>query len=229
MAKRGPGRPRKDGMVRDEEGNLVAADEQDTEVLERDIPEDEPESPNETAAASSAGDLEALKAALKEELRAEIQSSLPAAQREPDGVWRVNYNQEHYRVHGGKEVEHPRGFRPLPPEGIPMYEAVGGGTTSNLEQAYRFLPEFDQLGHVKLDDQGNPVGKKIPVGKVAKKGPDGKPVLTAEYKHWLHVRSNGGRRGSNVMSDIRAGKGIQGVTDGDPLPVDADGVPVTNE
>lgn len=207
QAKRGPGRPRKTDY--DEKGNL--------KPMERDIPEEEPEVANEVASQSAGLDLEALKAELRAELLKEVRTSAPA-QKGPDGVWRRNYREEHLLVHGGVEVEHPNGFRPLPPSGIPMYEAVGGGTTNNLEQIYRFLPAFDELGHVKMDDNGEPVGKKIPTGKVAKRDEAGNPVLTNEYKVWLHVRNQGGRLGSNVMSDMRAGRGIA---------LNEEGVPVT--
>lgn len=230
MAKRGPGRPRNDEY--DEAGKL-----RDPEEIMRDIPEDEPEDepdevPNIEAAASANTDMQALRAELAE-LRKQVEQNTPRKQA-PDGVWRHNPRAPHMLVHGGPEVEHhewgPGKGRPLPPSAIPMYEAVGGGTTNTLEQQYRFLPEFDELGHVKTDEKGEEVGKHIPVGKAAKRDAEGNPVLTTEYKVWLHVKNRGDRLGSNVMSDIAAGKGIpKDAKLSKEIEFDAAGIPVTVE
>lgn len=209
MAKRGPGRPRKDGKVRDDEGNLV-----DPATLERDIPEEEPESPDVTAVQSAnAGASAAANNDVIEEMRREL-AALRAQVGElpkravPDGTWNVNYKAEHLRVHGGVEVQHPPGFRPLPPSSIPRYKAVGGGTTDHIDAPVMRYPKTNEFGQPVLGDDGNQLFTEVPIGKAAQKDERGQPVLTDEYKYWLFVRQTGDRLEGNVMSDIAMGKGI---------------------
>ena len=53
----------------------------------------------------------------------------------------------------------------------------------------KFVAEDEMLGKCDQED-------------LARKGPDGKPILTDEYKQFLHVRKNGGRLDGKVRFDI---------------------------
>lgn len=190
---RRPGRPSKDEY--DENGNLK--------------PTPTVKEANAVAVASQMGsELDEMRAQM-EEMRRLLEANVPEAPLKPDGRWRVNYDRKSNRVHGGKEVEHPPGFRPNPPSTIPMYVAEGGGTTDHLEVPYQEYPEVDNFGNPVIDEKtGEPKVVKAPRGKRAARDSKGEPILTEEYKLWLHVRSTGDRLEGSVMSDIAAGKGL---------------------
>ena len=91
----------------------------------------------------------------------------------PSEDYSRNYQAEPaLRVYGGVEVEHGPEFRQLAPSYVTMYVA-----------------EDETVGKCDQIDQ-------------AKKGPDGKPILTDEYKKFLHERKNGGRLDGKVRFDI---------------------------
>jgi len=61
-----------------------------------------------------------------------------AGQGVPDGTYNRNYRgEEALRVYGGVEVEHPPGWEPSPPSWLPMFYAVGGGTTYLKDKAVK--------------------------------------------------------------------------------------------
>lgn len=193
MAKRGPGRPRKEDY--DENGNLVS-----------DTPEDE--TPNETAVASATQDVD-VQALLKRIGDLEGRLGQIPKRATPDGTWKRNYRaEEALKVHGGVEVEHPPGFEPLPPSTIPRYVATDGGTTDHADPVYQLIYKYDDTGQPVVDDEGNHLHTKKLIAHGAKKDENGKPVKTEEYKTWMFVRLRGDRLDGNVMSDIAAGKGI---------------------
>ena len=91
----------------------------------------------------------------------------------PSEDYSRNYQAEPaLRVYGGVEVEHDQDFRANPPSYVT-----------------KFVAEDEMLGKCDQED-------------LAKKGPDGKPILTDEYKQFLHVRKNGGRLDGKVRFDI---------------------------
>ena len=91
----------------------------------------------------------------------------------PSEDYSRNYQAEPaLRVYGGVEVEHDQDFRANPPSYVTMYVA-----------------EDEAVGKCDQVDQ-------------AKKDPDGKPILTDEYKKFLHERKNGGRLDGKVRFDI---------------------------
>jgi|TARA_R110000787_G_scaffold56820_3_gene130364 hypothetical protein len=144
-----------------------------------------------------------------EDMRRVMATNLPAAQRAPDGVWRVNPKRKSNRVHGGLEVDMGPGFQPRPPSTIPMYQAVGGGTTDYLEVPHQEFYTTDAVGNPVIDPvTGEQEVIRAPRGKAAARDSQGDPILTNEYKYWLHVRQTGNRLDGNVMSDIAAGKGL---------------------
>ena len=91
----------------------------------------------------------------------------------PSEDYSRNYQAEPaLRVYGGVEVEHDPDFRANPPSYVT-----------------KFVAEDEMLGKCDQED-------------LARKGPDGKPILTDEYKQFLHVRKNGGRLDGKVRFDI---------------------------
>jgi len=197
-----------------------------------DIPEDEPEVPNIRAAASANEEPSIVEGLVEEvrKLREQVLAQQPREDR-PDGKWNYIYkNQSHLRVMGGLEVENPPGWEPFPPSGIPRYVAVGGGTTDHIEAPLKTFPKFDAVGNPLLGDDGMPVYTEVPIAKAAEKDADGKPVKTEEYKLWLHMRAKGKRLGSDVMSDIAAGKGLPaGAVIADGITIGDNGIPITQE
>jgi len=193
MAKRGPGRPKKEDYAAD--GTL------------RDIPEDEPEVPNEPAVASASQDVNAELLNRISELEARL-GTLPK-RATPDGTWKRNYKaEEALKAHGGLEVQHPAGFEPLPPSTIPRYVATDGGTTDHAEPVYQRVYKYDDHGQPIVEDDGSHKFVQKLIAHGAKKDENGKPMKTEEYKLWMFVRLRGDRLDGNVMSDIAAGKGI---------------------
>ena len=194
-------------------------------ILEEAMAEDQ-----EAADSASQDVPQDLREELKAELLKELRTELRPAQAVPDGEWVRDYAKEaHLRVMGGVEVRHPKGFRPRPPSGLPMYHSTEGAYTDSVDPVFRTHYRSDANGNPVVDDQGRPQGTQVMVTPGAKKDENGKPILTEEYKQWLFVRLRGDRLDSTVMSDIRSGKGIpQGaVVDGDPIQTDDEGVPYT--
>jgi len=240
---RGSGRPRKDGLVRDKEGNLrdpegLITTEEDWAQLvaekfaaqERDIPEDEPEVPNVSASVSADDSVVADLVAEVRRLREQVESQTPARDR-PSGKWEYDYQkQAHLRVMGGLEVEHPKGFRPKPPSGIPMYVATDGGTTDHITPPVKKYIKYDQTGANPLkDEHGQTQYTEINVACGAAVDAEGEPILTDEYKLWLHVKGKGGRLNSTVLSDISAGKGLpQDAVMEHNVEFGDNGIPLTN-
>lgn len=216
---RGSGRPRKDGLVRDKDGNLRDPEGFVIEDPSTYVPPQDVASANEEAADSS--ELDALREQLAQ-MQEQINQANPQVA-QPNGKWNVNYRAKHLRVHGGVEVAHQPGFRPPPPSSIKMYVAEDGTYTDHIEQPMMAKMKYDSQGNPQMGEDGMPVFTRYPIAKAAKIV-NGEPVLTPEYKHWLHVRSSGGRINSTVMSDIAAGKGLPS---GASAPAMSDGIPVT--
>jgi hypothetical protein len=115
---------------------------------------------------------------------------IPLGKGAAQGLWKRDYdNEKALKVHGGVEVRHPPGFRPLPPDYINMYVAEGGGETN-----YIVSPVME----VKTEDGKT---KQVYKYRPAKKTPDGSPVFTQSYLRWLDLRQAGGRIGSDVRTD----------------------------
>ena len=120
------------------------AEEQETAP---DIPEDEPreEAPMATPVEPAPNLATVLKEAFKDpEVRTALRDTVTedpelralfginAGQGRPSGYYRRNYQAErHLHVHGGLEVEHAPGFRPLAPDTIKMYIGEDGRKTSD--------------------------------------------------------------------------------------------------
>ena len=106
------------------------------------------------------------------------------------GQWKRDYDSEKsLKVHGGVEVRHDDDFKPAPPSYINMYVAEGGGETNHV---------ISPVMEVKGDDGKI---KRVYMYKPAKKGVDGKPILTLSYMRWLDMKQAGSRLGSNVRTD----------------------------
>jgi hypothetical protein len=236
---RGSGRPRKDGLVRDIENNLRdpegnIVEDPDAYVAELKAQEEEE---IVDAAASSQGDMKALLSEMRDELKEELRREMTALQPgrvKPSGKWDYDYqNQSHLRVMGGLEVDHPEfrsgKERPHPPSRIPMYIAQGGGTTSSIDAPTKRYLKHDAVGNPQLDEHGQAIYTEVPIGKGAMKDENGDPILTDEYKFWLHVRSRGDRLDGTAMSDISAGKGLPpGAVAAAGVEFNDAGIPVTN-
>jgi|15BtaG_2_1085339.scaffolds.fasta_scaffold01181_8 hypothetical protein len=226
--KRGSGRPRKDGLVRDAEGNLRDPGGHITteEKWATRAPEE-----NEAAAEPTSNDavIQEMAAELRR-LREQVESQAPQ-QDKITGKWDYHYkNQPHLRVFGGLEVDHQPGFMPHPPSGIPMYEAVGGGTTDHLEAPVKKYMKMDGMGNPQLGEDGQAQHTEVPVAKAATRDANGDPILTHEYKVWLHLKARGKRLDSNAMSDIAAGKGLPaGSVASQEVEFNDAGVPVTSD
>lgn len=240
LERRGKGRPRKDEYLLDKDGNHVF-DEKGKKILKaavpemRDIPEDEPEVPNQVA--SQSADNDAVRALVEEvrTLRAQVEAQAPHRE-QATGTWDYDYSrQSHLRVMGGLEVNHPEftsGEKlPLPPSGIPRYKAKGGGTTDHIEAPTKKFIKYDATGaNPLLDEHGQPQFTEVPVAKAAELDAAGNPILTDEYKFWLHEKARGRRLSGNAMTDIAAGKGVPdgAVVQSDVL-IGDNGIPVTND
>jgi len=185
--KRPPGRPKLEAY--DKEGNL--------KPLEKD----------ESVDLTPVSAMEEMQAQLKV-LQAQVDRANPKA-RAPDGKWITNYDAKHMRVHGGVEVRQDWSNEPPhPPASIPMYVAEGGGTTDHLEIAYQEYYKFDTVGNPVMNEDGTQQFVKAPRSKRALRDVEGNPVMTEEYKYWIHIRQTGDRLDGDVMSDIAAGKGL---------------------
>lgn len=205
--KRQRGRPRKDEY--DEKGNLMPPD------------------PEAGDADSASQDVMAEMVDQMASLQAQVKALTPAID-VPDGTWNRNYEAEpHLKVMGGVEVKHPPEFRPAPPAGVPKFVSIDGGVTDYESDQFRVHYLTDQFGNPDLEEDGSQKVRKVLIHRGAKML-GGEPVLTEDYKLWLHTKLKGGRLNSTVINEMKSGT-FSGQTDRDPLPLDPQGVPVTVE
>lgn len=120
---------------------------------------------------------------------------IPAGVGAAAGEWMPNYQRVDNHVMGGLEVEHAPGVTPLPPAAIPLYE------TDN-----RFRGQEKSTTALK---------------HLARRGADGEPVKTEQYKLWLDLKMAGRNMSRNELIDIEK------QTEGSPqLAIGDDGAPV---
>lgn len=227
---RGRGRPSKDQYILDESGEYLL-DTEGNKQLKPILTEEDQEIPNTSPAVSSNPDVVQDLVDEVRRLRQQVQDQAPGKET-ISGKWDYDYSkQQHLRVHGGLEVSHPPGFLPAPPGRISMYKTEDGGTTNDLVTPIKKYLKFDGTGaNPLLGEDGQPLYTNVPIGKAAARGEDGKPILTDEYKFWLHKKARGERLDSNVLSDISAGKGLPGGAIADSSVSFGDnGIPLTSD